>query len=88
MKNIASLAVLLLLFGCASPRPVIQTRQVDVPVAVSCKPAIGPAPAYPDTPAAIAAAPNIFVRTQLLLAGRLARIAREGALLAALEACG
>lgn len=88
MKKFAGLAALMLLCGCAASRPIVKTQTVDVPVALACKPAIGPAPVYPDTPAAIAAAGNIFVRTQLLLAGRQARIARLGLLRAALKACG
>ncbi|HEY5346573.1 MAG TPA: hypothetical protein VIJ72_00155 [Rhizomicrobium sp.] len=78
----------LLLCGCATSQAVLKTQTVNVPVALSCKPDIGSAPAYPDTPSAIAAAPDIFARTKLLLAGRMARIQREAELTVALAACG
>ena len=54
---------------------------------VACTPAIGAAPAYPDTDAALKAAPDVFQRVRLLVAGRLERIAREAQLTAALGAC-
>lgn len=85
----AIIACALFLGACAStpPEPVVKTQRVDVPVVVSCKPDIGSEPAYPDTPQTITTAPDIFVRVQLLLAGRLARIQREAELTAALAAC-
>jgi hypothetical protein len=87
--------VLLLVTGCAAaperprPEPEIRTVEVQIPVVVAC-PALarlGPEPAYPDTAEALRAAPNIYVRTQLLLAGRGLRIARQAAVEAALAAC-
>lgn len=78
--------------GCAQtppPEPQIRTVTVNVPVPVPC-PAlkrIGPPPAYPDTNAAILAAPDLAMRVGLLLAGRVLRMARGDADEAALQAC-
>ena len=89
MVAIAALA----LAGCAhTPEPEIRTVEVKVPVddpacAREAVARLGEAPAYPDTPEAIRAAPNLFERVKLLLAGRELRIAREAALKGALEAC-
>jgi hypothetical protein len=82
----------LLMAGCTpmpkpAPEPVVVFKEVKVPVAIACDPDIGPEPAYVDTPEAITAAPDIFARTVLLLAGRAQRIAREGVKSAALEEC-
>ncbi len=82
----------LLLASCTptqrpAPEPVVQIVEVKVPVAVSCEPDIGPDPAYVDTAEAIAAAPDIFARTVLLLAGRIQRIARDEVKTAALAGC-
>ena len=72
----------LLLASCGTnakpaPEPVVVFKEVKVPVAIACDPDIGPEPAYVDTPEAIAAAPDIFARTVLLVAGRVQRIARN-----------
>lgn len=89
MVAIAALA----LAGCAhTPEPEIRTVEVKVPVddpacAREAVARLGEAPAYPDTPEAIRAAPNLFERVKLLLAGRELRIAREAALADALTAC-
>jgi hypothetical protein len=82
-------SALLALTACATtpPAPQIVTKTVQVAVPVACKPAIGPAPAYPDTDAALKAAPDVYQRVKLLVAGRLERIAREMELTAALGAC-
>lgn len=82
----------LLLASCTptpkpAPEPVVQIVKVKVPIAVSCDPDIGPDPAYVDTAEAIAAAPDIFARTVLLLAGRIQRIARDEVKSAALAEC-
>lgn len=89
MVAIAALA----LAGCAhTPEPEIRTVEVKVPVddpacAREAVARLGDAPAYPDTPEAIRAAPNLFERVKLILAGRELRIAREAAITDALEAC-
>lgn len=89
MVAIAALA----LAGCAhTPEPEIRTVEVKVPVddpacAREAVARLGAASAYPDTPEAIRAAPNLFERVKLILAGRELRIAREAALEDALEAC-
>lgn len=76
------------LVACASPgEPRIEVREVRVPVAVKCASDPGAAPAYADTPEALRAAPDIFARTQLLLAGRLQRMARIVELEAANAGC-
>ena len=87
--RLLSCAGLLALAACATtpPAPQIVTKTVQVAVPVACKPAIGDTPAYPDTDAALKAAPDVFYRVSLLVAGRLERIAREAQLDAALGAC-
>ena len=86
----ASLAALALLAGCASAPPglqPVQLRTVELPTPVRCRPELGPDPDYPDTDAALRAAPDLFARVRLLLAGRLLRIARDQEKSAALAAC-
>ena len=86
----AGLAVLAFVSGCASapPQPQsIQVRTVELPTPVRCRPELGPEPDYPDTDAALRAAPDLFARVGLLLAGRLLRIARDQEKSAALAAC-
>lgn len=90
--NRALILSALLVAGCNStprpaPEPIVQIVEVKVPVAVSCSPDIGPEPAYVDTAEAIAAAPDIFARTVLLVAGRVQRIARDEVKTAALDEC-
>ncbi len=85
-------AIILALFlvGCAPsapPEPVIKTVTVNVPVTVPCKKDIGPEPQYADTDAALRAAPNLYERVRLLVAGRLQRIQREADRIAAYSAC-
>lgn len=78
----------LALAGCATTsEPKIITKVVEVPVATPCAVTVPPAPAYPDTDEAIRAAPNIFEKTKLIVAGRLMRIAHERELRAALIGC-
>jgi hypothetical protein len=81
----------LLLAGCASsapPEPVVVTRIVEKPVAISCVPAsVGGAPAYADEAAALRAAPDAAAREILLIAGRLQRIARLSILEPVVEGC-
>lgn len=83
------LAALVILGGCAtvSPVPPVKTVTVDVPVAVHCNPVTGPDPEYPDSDAALKAAPDLFTRVKLLLEGRLMRAEREHELQVALTAC-
>lgn len=76
------------LAGCATaPEPRIEVREVRIPVPVACAADPGPAPAYPDTPEALATAPDVFEGVKLLKAGRALRIAREAELNAALKGC-
>ncbi len=95
MKKLLCLLALALLAACAhtprpAPEPVIVTKEVKVPVAVplpKCSATLPAEPVYADTPEALNAAPNIFERVKLLLAGRLQRIQRELELEAALGTC-
>ena len=74
--------------SCATTsEPQVITKTVEVPVAVKCAADVPAPPAYPDTDAALKAAPDLFARVRLLVAGRLERIAREAQLSAALGGC-
>lgn len=74
--------------ACASGRATeVRVRDVPVPVVVTCQSPIGPAPEMPDTDQALKAAPDLFIRVKLLVAGRLMRIARQRELEAALRGC-
>ena len=78
--------------GCAQtppPEPQIITKEVDVPVPQPCKALvdIGSEPVYPDTDAAIAAAPDIFSIAKLYAAGRLLRVQRLAKYVAAKASC-
>ena len=97
MKRIAILAACLAIAACDTagrerPEPIIQIKEVIKPVddpkcAREAVEKLGPAPAYPDTPEALRAAPNLFERVKLLMAAREVRIPREAALSDALKAC-
>lgn len=57
--------------------PIIKTVEVVAPIATGCVPAnIAGPPDYPDTDAALRAAPGPAERYQLLYAGRKVRTAR------------
>ncbi len=76
------------LAGCAgTPKPAPIPREVMVPVSVPCVVDPGPDPVYPDTDAALAAAPDVATGVRLITAGRLLRDARIGELKAALAGC-
>lgn len=81
-----SLPWLLAMAACASTRPK-PIQSVATPVPVACRPSLAPEPDWPDTDAALRAAPDLFERVRLLAAGRLLRIARDRELTAALEGC-
>ncbi len=96
MKRIAIIAALALAScattPCKPPEPIVQTvtvkEPVDDPACVRAAIAkLGPTPSYPDTPATIKAAPNLYARVQLVLAGRELRMAHEAAQAAALDGC-
>lgn len=89
-------APLVLLAACQTaqaPEPVIRTVEVRVPVddPRCAREALArlrqESPAYPDTDEALRGVATAFEGTQLLVAGRLLRIAREAALVGAIEAC-
>jgi len=84
----ACLAAVVLLTACASSREAaVRTVEVRVPVAVACDPKVGAPPAYPDSDQALKAAPGLFERVRLLLAGRELRKAREAELEAGIRGC-
>lgn len=90
MIRIVALMACLSLCACArptAPEPVVRTVEVLVPVATACRPDIGPAPQYADTPEALREAANIFDAMKLRAAGREQRQAREAVLQAALDGC-
>ena len=94
MSRHLALLPLLALAACATapaarPEPEIRTVEVRVPVATPCPAleALGSSPAYPDTDQALAAAPNLFERVKLLLAGRVLRQTREATITAVVGAC-
>lgn len=82
------------LAGCATvpkepSEPLVRTVEVKVAQPVPC-PALaqlGPEPAYPDTDAAIIAAPSAGARAKLYVSGRLMRIQRLAEYSAAALAC-
>lgn len=87
--SLAGIAPILFLAACGStPKPDIRTVEVNVPVAVKCIPAgLRLAPTYPDTDAALKAAPGPGELLQLLAAGRLLRAQRLAELEPVVEAC-
>ena len=88
LKTAVCCAAALSLTGCAAVRDgTPSVREVAVAVPIACKPPLGPTPTFPDTDAALRAAPRLFARVQLLVAGRLLRSARLRELGAALDAC-
>jgi hypothetical protein len=72
MRGVLSILALTLLAACATrpAEPILKTVEVKVPVPVTCPDRRAPQPAYPDTAEALAAAPDLFERVKLLLAGR------------------
>lgn len=92
LRKSAIIAVFAGLVSCAGgerPEPIIQVREVQVPVSVPCQAMqrLGTAPAYPDTDQALRSSPSLFEQVQLLLAGRVLRIARLDATEAAIATC-
>lgn len=77
-----ALAAALMLAGCAH-----DARTAPAATVFACAPELAPEPAWPDTDAALRAAPDLFERVRLLAAGRLLRIARGREVEAALAAC-
>ena len=85
MARAALILSALALAGCATTG---ETITVKVPVPVSCvSDQLPPPPTYPDTLAALKAAPDQAEFTRLLAAGWPLRTARLEALEAAVEAC-
>jgi len=87
-RALAAALSLTLLAGCATHgERRVDIQIVKVPTPVACAPDLGSEPAYPDTPEALSAAPDIFERVKLLLEGRIQRQQRLAVLGAALNAC-
>lgn len=94
MRSIA-LATIALLAACSTqtPEPIIRTVEIRVPVddPRCAREALArlrsEQPDFPDTDQALRNAESAFRGTQLLLAGRLLRIARLAAFEDAMEAC-
>jgi hypothetical protein len=79
----------LVLQGCAATASPIVTREVQVPVAISCvPPGVKLSDGYPDTAEALKGAPNLAERVKLLLEGRALRDADLVQLRPLLKACG
>ena len=90
MRMIVLVGLAVLLASCAGgppPEPKIVVKEVRIPVPVPCAADPGPVTVYPDSPEALKAAPDLFARVQLLLAGRALRDADLAAGRAALRAC-
>ena len=90
MRTIVLAGLAVLLASCAGgppPESRIVVKEVRIAVPVPCAADPGPAPTYPDSPEALRAAPDLFARVQLLLAGRALREADLAAARAALKAC-
>lgn len=85
---LAAVGFCALLSACASApaEPLIKTVEVRTPVPVYCKADV-PERGYPDTDAALRAAPAAEDRYLLLAAGRKMRVAVEKELRVALKAC-
>jgi hypothetical protein len=91
VRHLLSAAVVFVMLGastCATTsEPRIEVREIRVPIQVPCPVKEPPEPAYVDTKEAVLAAPDIFAKVQLLLAGRLQRIAYSAQQRAAFKAC-
>lgn len=88
MKALALLPLLALAACATKPEPVIRTIEVKVPVAVECVPKALPGPpTYPDTDAALRAAPSAADRYLLTAAGRLLRVQRLAEVEPVIAAC-
>lgn len=84
------LIAVLALAACGSTRtaePEIRIQRVEVPVAVSCVGEKPDEPVYPDTDAALEAAPDPGAMIGMLSAGRVLRIQFLRELRAAYSAC-
>jgi hypothetical protein len=73
--------------GAPGGVPRIEVQTVPLPTPTPCAVDPGAPPAFPDTDAAIQAAPDIYGRAKLYAAGRLLRAAWEARLTAALKGC-
>lgn len=94
MIRIAVISVAVLALAACSttpaptPEPIVITKDVDKPVAVSCVPkSLGPAPAYPDTDDALRTAGSAERTLQLVFAGRDLRKARSDQVEPVIENC-
>ncbi|HKT54700.1 MAG TPA: hypothetical protein VJP88_09630 [Caulobacteraceae bacterium] len=76
--------------ACASALqgpPTAGVQISEIPIAEPCAADPGPRPEFPDTSAAITAAPDIFERAKLYASGRQMRLDWEARLEAAVAGC-
>lgn len=87
MRNSIILAVVLLLAGCATTPPVINTviQRVEIPIAVPCNAVIPPRPAMNFEKLVIE--DDLFTKTKSVLADRQLYEGYSAELLAALKSC-
>ena len=87
MQNNILILSIILLSGCATTEPVINTviQKVEIPIAVPCKAVI---PVKPDFNFdKLKADQDVFEKTKALLADRKLHIGYEGELLTTLNSC-
>jgi hypothetical protein len=87
MQNNILILSIILLSGCATTEPVINTviQRVEVPIAVPCKAVV---PVKPDFNFdKLKAEQTVFDKTKALLADRKLHMGYEGELLTALNSC-
>lgn len=90
MTRVLLVAALCGLLAACATHPAadrVMLRRQFVPVAEPCSADPGPPPAFADTPAAIAAARNIYERARLYAAARQQRLDWEARLVRANAGC-
>lgn len=87
MRNNILICAIILLSGCATTEPAINTviQTVEVPVAVPCKAIVPTKPDFNFDKLTIEQ--DVFDKTKALLADRKLHLGYEGELLAALNSC-
>lgn len=87
MQNNLLICAIILLSGCATTEPVINTviQRVEVPIAVPCKAVVPLKPDFNFDKLTIDQ--DVFDKTKAVLADRKLHLGYEGELLAALTSC-
>jgi hypothetical protein len=87
MQNKLVIIAALVLSGCATTEPVINTviQKVEIPVAIPCKAAVPPAPDFHFK--GLVTEQDIFDKSKTVLADRKLHLGYEAELLAALNSC-